>query len=62
MACDEFVKRMDGHDFHGGDMPDSVDFRLFSVVDRCRHTSVIINLVKEREEEEMFNTWFRRMT
>jgi hypothetical protein len=48
MACDEYVNRMNGNMFHGGEIPDAVDFRLFSVLDRVKHTTVILQLFKAR--------------
>ncbi len=60
--CDDYVKRMDGQEFHGGKIPDAVDFRLFSLLDRVLHTNVIIQMFKAREADIKFELWFRRMS
>lgn len=60
-ACDEYVSRMNGNQFYGGETPDAVDFRVFSVLDRVKHTSVILNLFKARSEDQRFEVWFKKM-
>lgn len=62
IACDEYVNRMNGNIFHGGETPDAVDFRLYSVLDRVKHTSMIIGLFKAREEDQRFQQWFNKMS
>lgn len=43
-ACDEYQSRMNGQDFHGGDAPDAVDFKVFSQVYRYGKTLTMRNL------------------
>jgi hypothetical protein len=57
---DEWVSRIQGKNFHGGDRPDAADFRLFAVLDRVCHTSTVINLLKQRQDPK-FQLWFDHM-
>lgn len=61
---DEFADRIrasgDKQIFHGGDTPDLVDFKAYSIIQRMSHTFVVIQILNDREDPLILN-WFNGM-
>lgn len=46
--------------FHGGAVPDAVDFRVFSLLHRLSHTMILRRILEEREDRTLTD-WYKDM-
>jgi hypothetical protein len=62
-VMDTFVARMVNEaQFHGGERPDAVDFRVYSWIHRYYHTSTMKSLLQARGgKDDKLVIWFDRM-
>lgn len=61
-TIDEWEARLDGNRFHGGNLPDAADFKMYSLAFAHNHMFSVKKLLKSRgDREPKFNNWFVSM-
>lgn len=61
-VIDEWEKRLDKNNFHGGKEPDAADFKMYSLCNAHMHMFVVKNLLNTRNSDESkFKLWYQLM-
>ena len=62
-AFDEWINRLDGQKYHGGDElgPDAADFRMYAQLTRVQGLTAMHGVIKTRTHKCKFVQWYKRM-
>ena len=62
-AFDEWINRLDGQKYHGGDElgPDAADLRMYAQLTRVRASPDVQGILRTRTHKCKFVQWYNRM-